>query len=91
MDTQTINVILDLVLIAASVWMIFSVRGIGGIVGKTLNWIVIGAIILGIAHLQATLTASLFGAANGTIHRVVVLVGFVVLVFGFRQLKEMRE
>ena len=41
-------------LVAASIWMILAARGVGGIFGKTMNLIVIGAIILGVAHLLAT-------------------------------------
>lgn len=86
----TINIVLDVILILASIWMVFAIRGIGGIVGQTLTYIVIGAVILGIAHLVATFTGSLFGAYGGTVHRVVVLVGFVFLAWGFRQLAKMR-
>lgn len=90
MQTSTINLILDIVLVLASLWMVYTVRGIGGIVGRTLTYIVVGAVILGVAHLQATFTADLFTTHNQTIHRVVVLAGFVFLVIGFRQLRTMR-
>lgn len=85
------NVALDVVLILASLWMVFTVRDIGGVVGRTLTFIVIGTVILGFAHLQATFTADLLGVWNGTVHRVVVLVGFFFLVIGFRQLQGMRR
>ena len=98
MDTTTVNLVLDVVLIAASIWMIYAVRGIGGIMGKTLNWIVAGTIILGVAHLQATITADLGwfkdseGVSwNGSVHRFVVLIGFFVLIYGFQQLKAIRD
>jgi hypothetical protein len=88
------NTILDFVLIAAAIWMIFTVRGIGGIMGRTLNLIVVGAIILGIAHLLATLGTSVLhldGTLNNFIHRLIVLAGFVFLVLGFRQLAELKK
>ena len=91
MQVQDLNVVMDIILIVASIWMIFSVRGLGGIVGKTLNLIVIGTIILGVAHLQATLTAGIFGGANSFVHRVFVLIGFIFLVIGFRQITEMKR
>ncbi len=92
MDTVDIaNIVLDIVLILASLWMVQSVRGIGGVVGRTLTFIVIGAVILGIAHLQASFTTDIFNEWNATIHRVVVLVGFVFLVIGFRQLSVMKR
>jgi hypothetical protein len=97
MDAATlgnINVIFDFVLVAASIWMIIAVRGVGGLFGRTLNWIVAGAIILGIAHLLATLGTRVLGIEgnlNNLIHRIIVLVGFVVLVVGFRQLQELKK
>jgi len=89
MDASTMNVILDIILILASLWMVWEVRGIGGIMGRTLTFIVIGAVILGFAHLQATLTAGVF-EYNTTIHRAVVLLGFIFLVVGFRQLRAVK-
>lgn len=94
MDLRTINVILDIVLVLASIWMILAVRGVGGVFGRALNLIVVGAIILGIAHLLATLgteVLKLDGLTNQFIHRLIVLAGFVVLVFGFRQLSELKK
>ena len=92
MDYGTVNVILDIILVVASLWMLMTIRGIGGIMGKTLTFIVIGAVILGAAHLLATLTGPIVndGALNNVIHRVVVLIGFVFLAFGFRQLRAMK-
>lgn len=89
--TSNANLVLDIVLILAAFWMVASARGIGGVVGRTLTAIVIGTVILGFAHLQATLTATAFGTWNGTIHRVVVLIGFVFLIYGFRQISVMKR
>ncbi len=97
MDVGTLNIILDVVLIVASLWMVMTVRGVGGAVGRTLTFIVIGTVILGVAHLQATITGNLdmfvFDGVdyNGTVHRIVVLLGFIVLVFGFRELQAMKR
>lgn len=97
MSVSLFNIILDVILIVASVWMVLTVRGIGGAVGRTLTYIVIGTVILGVAHLQATLTGrwGLFSFDgvdyNGTVHRIVVLIGFIVLVVGFRQLQAMKR
>lgn len=92
-DLSTANIVLDFVLIVASIWMILTVRGVGGIVGRTLSLITIGAVILGIAHLLATLFGSVLGwnaVFNNFVHRLIVLSGFVLLVFGFRQIAELK-
>jgi|SRR5688572_16557946 len=97
MDVGTLNIILDVVLIVASLWMVMTVRGVGGAVGRTLTFIVIGTVILGVAHLQATITGNMnlfvFDGVdyNGTVHRIVVLLGFLVLVLGFRELQAMKR
>lgn len=86
------NFILDFVLVAAAIWMVLVVRGVGGIMGRTLNLIVAGAIVLGFAHLIATLTGPVFNDSvlNNFVHRVIVLVGFLLLVAGFRQVSAMK-
>lgn len=97
MDVGTLNIVLDVVLIVASLWMVMTVRGVGGAVGRTLTFIVIGTVILGVAHLQATITGNMnlfvFDGVdyNGTVHRIVVLLGFLVLVLGFRELQAMKR
>jgi hypothetical protein len=90
----TTNIILDLVLIAAAIWMVATVRGVGGVVGRTLNLITIGAVVLGLAHFLATWQHELLPitsppGAEAFIHRVIVLLGFVLLVAGFRQIREL--
>ena len=94
MDYSILNLIMDFVLVAASVWMVMEARGIGGIVGTSMTRIVIGAIILGVAHLIATFAPSVLGidpALNNFIHRLIVLAGFVLLVAGFRKIAEIKR
>lgn len=94
MDLSTVNLIFDFVLVGASIWMVLVVRGIGGIIGQTMNLIVAGAIVLGLAHLIATFGLSvvhLEGSLNNLIHRLIVLLGFVLLVMGFRKIAEIKR
>ncbi|HEX2618998.1 MAG TPA: hypothetical protein VHL11_02595 [Phototrophicaceae bacterium] len=94
MDLSLVNLILDFVLVAASIWMVVEARGIGGIIGTSMNRIVIGAIILGFAHLIATFgtgTLKIDPTTNNFIHRLIVLAGFVLLVAGFRKMSEIKR
>jgi uncharacterized membrane protein len=94
MDLSLGNVILDFVLVAAAIWMVIEVRGIGGIVGTSMNRIVLGAIVLGFAHLIATLGTNILtlpGPLNNFIHRLIVLLGFILLVAGFRKIAEIKR
>lgn len=95
-NVATINLIMDVVLVVASIWMVLVARGIGGLVGRSLTLIVGGALVLGVAHLIATFAGpgrlELFdGPTNNFVHRIIVLLGFVLLVFGFRQIRVMKE
>jgi hypothetical protein len=95
MPTATLmNLILDIVLIAASAWTVATVRGMGGIIGKGLNLITIGIVILGIAHLLSTgmkYFQLIDAGIEPFVHRVIVLVGFIVLVLGFRQINRINQ
>lgn len=88
-----LNLVLNLTLIGISFWMVTIVRGIGGVVGRSMNLITAGAIITGLAHLIATyqkfITPGLEDAF-GAIHRGIVLIGFILLAAGFRQIKELK-
>ena len=93
MDLKTVNLILDIVLILAAVWMVITVRGLGGIIGKGLNVITVGAVILGAAHLISTLDKNFITDAptESFVHRIIVLIGFVVLALGFRQIETIKK
>ena len=92
----TVNEILDVVLIVAAIWMVIVVRGLGGVIGRGLNWITIGALVLGIAHLLDTLMRQFIGTTwdattYSFVHRIVVLAGFLVLIVGFQQIQTIKK
>ena len=88
-----INLVLNLILIAISIWMVTIVRGIGGVVGRSLNLVTAGAIITGLAHLIASYQKFITPGLEDSfaaIHRGIVLIGFILLAAGFRQIKELK-
>jgi hypothetical protein len=99
MSMATVNLIFDFILIAASFWMVTVVRGLGGVVGRGLNLITIGTVFLGMAHLIATAMRYLMSTGaltidaptEGLFHRIIVLVGFLLLVVGFRRINTIRR
>jgi hypothetical protein len=97
---ETINTIMDVVLLIVSFWMAYTAKrmNMGGAIGKTINMVVYGAIVLGLAHLTETILADFFKVPNDLnelIHRTIVLLGFVLLTFGLsslgRSVNEMRQ
>ncbi len=92
---EILNVVLDIVLVLAGVWMIITVRnsGLGGVIGDALSMITIGAGVLGLAHLIETITVEWLNMGIVLvefIHRILVLIGFVLLILGFRSLSKLR-
>jgi hypothetical protein len=94
---EMVNVTFDFVLLAVAVWMVLVVgrSGLGGVIGNTLNFITIGAIVLGLAHLSETITFEVLHLENVALgeflHRIIVLAGFVCLVVGFQGLTRLRR
>lgn len=85
------NTFMDIVLLLVSFWMAATARkmNMGGAVGKTISLVVYGAVVLGLAHLTETLVSTIYdipNEINEMIHRVIVLIGFVLLTIGLRSL-----
>lgn len=82
---------LDFILIGAGLWMAYTARDlkIRGAMGVTIKQVAAGSIILGFAHLIETLMFHLLDLSadiNELVHRVIILIGFVFITNGLRQL-----
>jgi len=95
----SIALILDVCLVLLSLWISrVAIRGIGGLIGSAINYMALGIVILGFAHMLATLVHIYFhdfdAIYGGLFHRGVVLIGFLFLGFGFKKIdnvsKQMR-
>ena len=85
---------LDYVLVAVSIWAVFLVRGMGGLIGQAFTLIMWGMIFLGVAHLSQTLTVAFFDLDSSVVsllHRLTVLVGFIFLIWGFSKLPRIKQ
>ena len=85
-----VNHFLDFLLVAAAIWMAVTVAKLrlGGALSSSVNRVVIGAIILGVAHMVETLSLQ-YGMdehLNEMIHRVIILLGFSALIMGVQSL-----
>ena len=92
---EMLNLILDFVLVFLSVWMIITVRSstLGGVIGNTMTFLTLGAVFLGIAHLAETVTFEVLemdAVLVESLHRVIVLVGFGLMIVGFQGLSQVR-
>ncbi|HKJ53958.1 MAG TPA: hypothetical protein VKB27_20870 [Gammaproteobacteria bacterium] len=76
---------MDFLLLAIAFWMVVVARGLGGVVGKSMGLVTVGAVVLGLAHLSETVLfeyAHVAADAGEVIHRVIILLGFVFLTLG---------
>ena len=83
---EQMNLVLDFILIAASIWMIVSIKNLGGMFGKSYVNIAWGSILLGLAHAIETVTFEMLQwdiVLVELIHRLIVLAGFVLIICGF--------
>jgi|GEM_PF-1072325 len=83
--------VLDLALVALSIWMaVIAKKGMGGVIGSAINWMALGIIILGFAHYISTLMSTYivnFDEIYGEVfHHSLVLVGFLLLGYGFMKI-----
>lgn len=88
MSLELLNIILDVVLILAALWIIFLVRRLRGVMEGAFGTIAWGAILLGVVHLFETVIVGVFGWEEDLvelIQRLVVLAGFVFLFVGFNR------
>ncbi|MBX4197836.1 hypothetical protein KW782_00695 [Candidatus Parcubacteria bacterium] len=90
---EYIHVLLDIVLLVALIWMVsVALKGVGGIIGSAINLMTIGVLILGLDHISRRLPIEYFqwdGANGELIHRIIALIGFFLLGFGFRKIRIM--
>lgn len=90
---ENINLLLDIVLVLVGIWgmVMFRRLGLGGVIGSAAALFSFSALVLGSAHLIETITFRVMLLEITTvelIHRLIVLVGFVVLIIGFRKIRD---
>ena len=92
MDTlQIISLILDILLVVAAVIAYLARPRIGGALAKGLRILLIGVMILGLAHFIESILLAVFHLnieANEIIHRLLVGTGFVFVIWGFSKMRD---
>lgn len=83
---ELISIALDILLVIAAVLAYLARPRIGGQLSKGLRILLVGIIVLGMAHFVETVLFAVFNVDRGSneiIHRLIVSVGFVFVVLGF--------
>ena len=88
---QIVSLILDMLLVVAAVVAYVARPQIGGALAKGLRILLIGVMILGLAHFIETLMFVLLQVnqnANEVIHRLLVGTGFIFVIWGFLKMRQ---
>jgi hypothetical protein len=88
---QITSLMLDLLLVAAAVIAYLARPRVGGALAKGLRVLLIGVMILGLAHLIESALFVIFHfdlEANEIIHRLLVGAGFVFVIWGFFKMRQ---
>ena len=92
MDTlQIFSLILDVLLVVAAVIAYLARPQIGGALAKGLRILLIGVMVLGVAHFIETILLGVFEVPqdiNEIIHRLLEGLGFVFVIWGFFRMRE---
>ena len=89
MNIESINFVLDIILIIMALWMIRYIVGFGGFVERAFRPIIWGALLIGISHLQESVFIYFFDInleLSEFFHRIIVLIGFALMIRGFHML-----
>jgi hypothetical protein len=88
---ETIAFVLDIFLVIAAIAAYLARPRIGGQLAKGLQILMIGILVLGLAHLIETLLFSLFYVdrpLNEVVHRLLVGLGFIFVIIGFVRMRK---
>jgi hypothetical protein len=88
---QIVSLILDVLLVVAAVVAYLARPQIGGALAKGLRILLIGVMVLGLAHFIETILFAVLQVsqdANEVIHRLLVGTGFVFVIWGFIKMRE---
>lgn len=87
---QALSLIFDLATIVLTVAMFLARPRVGGAMGQGIQSLTIGFVVLGVAFVTETglfVLSSVSFQANEVIHRVLVGIGFVLIVWGFVRMR----
>ena len=88
---QIVSLALDVLLIVAAVIAYLARPQIGGALAKGLRILLIGVMVLGLAHLIETImfvVLQINDDLNEVIHRLLVATGFIFVIWGFAKMRE---
>lgn len=91
MTMEIMTFALDTLIIILAVWILFKLKGYGGLIGESLTKVGYGIVILGISQILETVDPSFLRIDESVLemtHHLVFLLGLTLLALGFKRLME---
>lgn len=88
---EILMMVSEILIISLSLWILFKLRGYGGLIGKSLSNIGYGTVILGFSQIIETLPLEFLAIETTTlesIHHLIFLIGLILIAVGFKRLME---
>ncbi|MDD2657745.1 MAG: hypothetical protein PHD04_03760 [Candidatus Pacebacteria bacterium] len=88
---ELIAILLDVLIVFLSLWILFKLKGYGGLIGESLTKVGYGTVILGFSQIIETANTDFFPIDSSTmemIHHVIFIIGLSLLALGFKRLME---
>ena len=92
MDALTLS--FDVLIALLSIWVLVKLTGYGGSIGKALNMVGYGIIVIGLSQFIETIGLYFLNSEMSTVeivhfaHRLVLLTGMFLVFFGFKKLMD---
>jgi len=88
---ELITIALDILIVFLSLWILFKLKGYGGLIGESLTKVGYGTVILGFSQIIETIDTTFLhvdASVMEMIHHLIFIVGLTFLALGFKRLME---
>ncbi|MFA6006886.1 MAG: hypothetical protein WC764_04155 [Candidatus Paceibacterota bacterium] len=90
---EIVTIVFTVVIALLSFWILFKLKGYGGVIGRSLNSIGYGTVVLGFSQVLESAVPDSFGIDPETIHmshHFIFIVGLTMVAWGFKNLMDKR-
>lgn len=88
---EIMTILLDLVIVFLALWILFKLKGYGGLIGESLTKIGYGIVVIGFSQIIETVDPGVLAMSASTLettHHFIFLLGLILLALGFKRLME---
>ena len=85
------TILLDLVIVFLALWILFKLKGYGGLIGESLTKIGYGIVVIGFSQIIETVDPDMLAMSASTLEttlHLIFILGLILLALGFKRLME---